>query len=180
MTPQGSTMDDGSGTARCRDDGQRPVARRTTKSDGRYSGRRARAKAVRTGRRRRAREKRREGFLLQRCVKEKGNKNTARARSAPTYTDSRRPARRLSPNGTPENHPDSPSRPPFLLTPTAPCAISRAEFSPSPRARNLPFDPSSFRPAESGSRPYLSRAAAPRCCVRPTLSAVEWPIITPP
>ena len=30
------------------------------------------------------------------CVKKKGNKNTARARSAPTYTKSRRPARRLS------------------------------------------------------------------------------------
>ena len=175
-------MDDGSGAARCGDGGQRPrcgAQRRTAGTDkGRCDGRCARARTED------GRWKRREGSLLQRLREgeRKQEHSSGEKRHYLYKVPSPCPAT-LPPSGPPENRPDSTSRPPLLLIPAAPCAISRAEFSPSPRAVCLaqsPLDPSSFPSAESVSRTYRSGAAAPRCCVRPTLSAVEWLVTTPP
>ena len=173
-------MDDGSGTARCGDNGQRPgrgAQRRTvqrtagTDRDGEH-GQKTKS------------EGEEKVSCSKGCVKEKGNKNTAWARSAPTYTKSRRPARRLSHLAEHQRTTQTLLHAHRSSSYPQPHAQSPVQGFHHPRAqsalRNLPFDPSSFPSAESGSRPYLSRAATPRCCVRPTLSAVEWPVIIPP
>ena len=123
------------------------------------------------------------------CVKKKGNKNTARARSAPTYTKSRRPARRLShlaahqrtvqtllhATAPPRTHSPTRNIPrrAFYVISHYPTRNLSCRVSTSLRTACLapfPLDPSLSPSAESGSRP---RAAAPRCCVRSTLGAVE-------